>query len=93
MIPFLHRDIYVQYYINKDINIFDSCYFYKETETEINMILVDKDNKIPTDFYIDYIKNFDLEEKINLKIFENNTHGSFLYKKNIQDYVINKLDI
>jgi hypothetical protein len=92
IIPFLQRDVYVQYYVNMDINMFDSCFFYKETDTKINIILVDNDNKIPSDFYIDYLKSKNLLDKINTKIFENNSHGAFLYNKNIQDFVLDELD-
>lgn len=92
IIPFLQRDIYVQYYVNMDINTFDSCFFYKESDTKIHLILVDKDSKIPTDFYLDYLQNKNLLDKIETKLFFNSRHGSFLYKKNIQDYLIEKLN-
>ena len=93
IIPFLHKDIYVQYYINKNVNNINSVlYFDDGNNSENHIILVDKDNKIPTEFYKYYIEKNNLMEKTNLKIFNNCSHGDFLLNNEMQTYIFSKLD-
>lgn len=87
-IPFLHRDVYLQFYFQKDLSIYDSILIDREEEIgkDIHLILVDKDDKIPTAYYDYYIKKKNLPYKV--KIFNNRYHASFVYDMEIQNYML-----
>ncbi len=91
-VPFLHKDIYVQHYIHKNINNLNSCYFF-DNNIETHVILVEKDNKIPTEYYKYFLEKNNLATKANLKIFENRIHGAFLVSQEMQNYIDNSLSL
>ncbi len=91
-VPFLHKDLYVQYYINRNINNLNCCYFFN-SDIETHVILVEKDNKIPTEYYKYFIETNDLHHKANLKIFKNKIHGAFLISDEMQTYIDNSLSL
>ncbi len=91
-IPFLQRDLYVQYYINKNVNNLNCSYYFDDDNIESHVVLVEKDNKIPTEYYKYFLEKKNLDKVANLKIFNNYTHGSFLINNEIQNYIIKILN-
>lgn len=94
IIPLMHRDPYVMFYFYKNVDILNTNIYLEyldKINKKINIILVDLDDKIPSIDYLNYVNKYN-SDKVNLKIFNNNSHGAFLYKDSMQKYVISLLN-
>lgn len=93
-VPLFHRNLYVQYYITKQIAL-DTCCIYDLMEPQnqhikIHMFHAKMDDKILIVPQIDYAN----KKKIPIKyhIFEGNySHGSFILNETFKNYVTTKI--
>lgn len=92
--PLFQRDMYVKYYIKRCLNIAHSVLNGSgnsvcEKQCDIHAIMSSNDNKFITKDYIKYIEQKKLP--IKYKVFNDCTHGAFVWNNDFQKYVLDLL--
>lgn len=92
--PLFQRDMYVKYYIKRCLNIAHSVLSGTgltecEKYCDIHAVMSSNDNKFVTDEYVKYIEKKNLP--IKYRIFNDCTHGSFVWNNEFQEHVLNLL--
>lgn len=91
--PLFQRDLYVKFYIKRHMSLLNSVLCGDsecEAECDFYSLMVEHDNKFITKDYVDYINKKQL--RINYKVFNGLIHGSFVWTKEMQDYLFNILN-
>lgn len=87
--PLFQRDLNVKFYIKRYLSLSNSVLCGDtecEKECKFFALMSQNDNKFITDDYVNYIESKKLN--INYKVFENCSHGSFVWTKNMHNYLI-----
>ena len=87
--PLFQRDLHVKFYIKRYLSLSNSVLCGDtqcESECKFYALMANDDNKFITQDYVDYIE----KKKINIKykIFNNCTHGAFIWTNEMQNYFV-----
>lgn len=89
-VPFLHRNLYVKYFMTKCMNM-ETCFLYEINQNiKIHMFHVESDDRILLKPQLEYLNKKNLP--ITYHIFKGNFfHGAFIFDNYVKNFIIKKI--